>query len=88
MKKKKTIDLKSLWERSTKSQKVASTSDPKPLTIESEVQIPENAPSSPIQLLLEAPNAYDSDMSPTLNTLCSNPGSATGLPQHPGLGYA
>lgn len=66
MKKKKTIDLKSLWERSTKSQKVASTSDPKPLTIESEVQIPENAPSSPIQLLLEAPNAYDSDMSPSV----------------------
>lgn len=66
MKKKKTIDLKSLWERSTKSQKVASTSDPKPLTIESEVQIPENTPSSPIQLLLEAPNAHDSDMSPSV----------------------
>ncbi|XP_052146816.1 uncharacterized protein LOC127765887 isoform X3 [Oryza glaberrima] len=66
MKKKKTIDLKSLWERSAKSQKIASTTVPKPLTIESEVQISQNVPSNPIQLLLEAPSAHDSDTSPSV----------------------
>lgn len=66
MKKKKTIDLKSLWERSAKSQKIASTTVPIPLTIESEVQISQNVPSNPIQLLLEAPSAHDSDMSPSV----------------------
>lgn len=66
MKKKKTIDLKSLWERSAKSQKIASTTVPIPLTIESEVQISQNVPSNPIQLLLEAPSAHDSDTSPSV----------------------
>ncbi|KAG2618695.1 hypothetical protein PVAP13_2KG130030 [Panicum virgatum] len=41
MKKKKPIDLRTLWERKAKAQKVGSTSTPQPVTNESEAHNPD-----------------------------------------------